>query len=229
MRRIICLLVALLVCVGLTMSAMAVENDFVPSVTYKDGPEVRSAVMDGEDVSDCIVVTTLEQGEDKSTDITDEDRDLLKEVYEDLRDGTATLPMEEDYVIRDLVDVSFKFAGCRNNEDHADKEAKLEEEGVTLMLTFALGIRAHEEIAVFAFIDGQWVRIENVKNNGDGTLTCEFEKLCPVAFVVESKEGSDVPTTGDIAGGTLAGAIAIMCLSAMGIVALVAPKFRRFM
>ena len=35
--------------------------------------------------------------------------------------------------------------------------------------------------------DGQWEPIRETRNNGDGTVTCLFEHLCPVAFFVEER------------------------------------------
>ena len=40
MRRIVCLLTVLLLCVGLAMPVFAAEDDFVPSITYKPEPDI---------------------------------------------------------------------------------------------------------------------------------------------------------------------------------------------
>lgn len=199
-------------------------TDFVPSISYKDGPGIVDASMGGEGVEECVIVTTIEQAEDKNTDISQEDRDLLLEVYEKLQDGSMTLPLEGDYVVRELVDVSFEYEDCRQIEEHGHKDENLKDEGVTLTVTFDLDIGKYQDVVVLVYVDGQWVKVENVKNNGDGTVTCVFEDICPVAFVVEDKELTQNPTTGDEAGKNLAPVIAMMCLSAVGIVALVVTK-----
>ena len=41
----------------------------------------------------CVIVTTVEQAKKKETDISQEDRDLLQEIYEKLVDGSMTLPV----------------------------------------------------------------------------------------------------------------------------------------
>ena len=227
MKKVLCLLISLVLCIGMVMPVLAAENNFVPSVTYKDGPGVTDATMNDEDVDDCVVVTTIEEAENKSTDISQDDRDLLLEVYEELKNGNMELPLEDDYVIRDLVDVSFEYEDCREIEEHGHKDEKLKEEGVTLTVTFELGVGPYEDVVVVAYIDGQWVVIEDVTNNGDGTVTCVFEDICPVAFAVKEKSGANNPATGDQTGNQMVFFVGAMVLSAAGIVALLATKARK--
>ena len=65
MRRIACLLLALMMCVMVAMPAMAADDTFVPSISYKDGPDVEDATMGDEDVTGCIVVTSLKEAKEK--------------------------------------------------------------------------------------------------------------------------------------------------------------------
>jgi hypothetical protein len=205
-----------------------VAPDFVPSITYKDGPAIDMAEMDGEGVEDCVVVTTIKQAKDKSTDISQEDRDLLLDVYEQLEEGTMTLPVEEDgYVIRELVDVSFEYEDCRQIEEHGHKDQHLKEEGVTLTVTFDLGVGTFEDVIILVYVDGEWVPVESVKNNGNGTVTAIFEDICPVAFVVKEKGNAQAPTTGDAMGNQLMLVMGMMVLSAAGVVALLTAKARK--
>lgn len=205
----------------------AMAMDFVESISYKDSPDIEDATMNGEGVDECVVVTSIKEAEEKTTDISQEDRDLLLEVYEKLEDGSMTLPLEGEYVIRDLVDVSFEYEDCRQIEEHGNKPENLAQEGVTLTVTFDMGVGAYEDVLVFTYVDGEWVRVENVKNNGDGTITCIFEDICPVAFVVDGKDSVQNPTTGDAAGSHLMLIMGVMVLSAAGIVTLVASKARK--
>lgn len=209
------------------MDLGAMAMDFVASITYKDSPAIEDATMDGEGVEDCLVVTSIKQAQEKSTDISQEDRDLLLEVYEKLEDGSMTLPLEGDYVIRDLVDLSFEYEDCRQIEEHGNKPENLAQEGVTLTVTFDMGVGAYEDVLVFAYVDGEWVRVEDVTNNGDGTITVIFEDICPVAFVIDGKESVQNPTTGDAAGNQLMLVMGMLVLSAAGIVALVVSKARK--
>lgn len=197
MKKAISLIITLVLCMSLAISAFAAENTFVPSITYKDGPDIASAEMDGDDVSKCLIVTTLKEAEEKTTDITQEERDTLQQVYDDLKDGKTKLPTDEDYVIRELIDLSFKHDDCREIEEHGHKDQKLKEEGVTLTADFDLGVGKNDEVQVFVYIDGKWQPIESVKNNGDGTITCVFEDICPVAFAVKQAQTVVPPKTGD--------------------------------
>lgn len=226
MKKVICLLISLILCAGMVMPVLAAE-DFVPSITYKEGPDPVAASLDGEDVGDCIVVSTVEQAENKTTDITQEDRDLLLEVYEDLKNGDSELPLDGDYVIRDLVDVSFKYEDCRQKEDHGNKDEKLKEEGVTLTVTFDLGVGPYEDVSVVVYIDGKWVVVKDVTNNGDGTVTVVFEDICPVAFAVKAKNGAGNPGTGDRMGSQMLLMLSLMAVSAAGIVTLLVIKSRK--
>lgn len=238
MRKVICLITAMILCLGMAAPAFATENEFVPSIGYKDPIEIIDVEMDGEDIDPCLIVSSIKQATEKTTDITQHDRDLLLSVYEKLLSGEMTLPLEGKYVIRDLVDVSFRYNDCRQNAEHGNKPGVLEQEGITVTVTFKMGIGANEKIKVLVFmegegtartgnqkVNGQWVPAKSVKNNGDGTLTVEFEDIGPVAFVVEKDESTS--PTGDIAGGQLIFLAIAMAVCAVGIVVLVSMKARK--
>lgn len=195
MRKVTCLAAALLVLVSLVLPAMAAQSTFVPSIGYKDGPEVEDAILNGEDVGDCIVVSSIKECQEKTTDIHQDDRDLLLDVYEQLRDGTMTLPLDDDYVIRELVDVSFREQKCVD-PDHGHEEW-LKQENTTIEITFDPGIPRNIEVVVLVFINGEWKPIEDVRINDDGSVICEFEDICPVVFCVDPDSGIDPPKTGD--------------------------------
>lgn len=137
-------------------------------------------------IENCIVVTSVTEAEEKTTDISQEARDLLIQIYDGMVNGNETLPIEGDFSIRDLVDVSFKYEGCELLEDHGNKAKILALPGVTLAVNFQLGIGADEELVVMTYDKETktWTEIESVTNNGDGTVTCVFEDICPVAFAV---------------------------------------------
>lgn len=238
MRKLICLIVTLVLCLSMVMPAMAAENEFVPSIEYKYGLEVIDVEFDGEKINPCLIVSSLKQAAEKTTDITQHDRDLLQRVYEMLLSGEMTLPLDYKYVIRDLVDVSFKYNDCRNNLFHTDKAGRLAEDGTTLKVTFKMGIGANEKLQVLVFmegkaaarsgsqkVNGQWVPAKSVTNNGDGTVTVEFEDICPVAFVVEKNE--TIAPTGDPVGENLVFWVIAMVVCAAGIVVLTTMKFRK--
>ena len=214
MKKVMCLLLALSLCMAFACPAMASESVFVPSISYKDGPEIEEAEMDGEDVGDCLIVTTITEAKEQTTDIYQEDRDLLLEVYEELASGEMELPLEEDYVVRELVDVSWQKTTCVE-EEHGHKEW-LQEEDTTVTVTFDLGVSADEDVTVLVYIDGEWVEAVSVINNGDGTVTVVFEDLCPVAFCVERRY--EPPKTGDVVADKLHLFAILLAASAAGLV-----------
>lgn len=218
MRKIVSLILVLTMCLALACPAMATGGDsiFVPSIPYKDGPDIEEGEMDGEDVGDCLEITTITEAKEKTTDITQEARDLLLEVYEELESGEMELPLEEDYVVRDLIDVSWKESTCIQPE-HGHKEW-LEEEGTTLTVTFDLGVGPDEDVIVLVYIDGKWVEAVSVVNNGDGTVTVVFEDICPVAFCVERRYVP--PQTGDAAADKLYLFVIALAVSVAGLIGL---------
>lgn len=195
MKRIFTLALVLLFCAALVCPAAAAQSKFVPSISYKDGPEIDDGDMNGENVGNCLVVSSITDAREKTTDIYQEDRDLLLEVYEQLSDGTMKLPLEEDYVIRELVDVSFRKTTCVE-PGHNHKE-ELKKDGTQLTVTFDMGIPKNVEVIVLVYLDGEWVPAESVVNNNDGTVTVVFEDICPVAFCVDPNDVYEPPKTGD--------------------------------
>lgn len=190
MKKMMSLLAVLVLCVSLACSAMAAE--FVPSITYKDGPELNTAFLGepeklDENVSGCIVVTSIIGAREKKTDIRQENRDLLLEIYEELSKGEMTLPVEDGWVIRDLVDVSNLVTDCIEVVTH-DHEDHLKEDGIVLSVVFDLGIAPDKEVKVLSYYEGEWEDAVKVTNNGDGTITCLLDHSGPVAFCVEANE-----------------------------------------
>lgn len=217
MKKGIVAIALLAICLSLICPALAAEDTFVPSISYKDGPEIIDAELETDDVEACLVVTSLKGAIEKSTDISQDNRDLLLEVYEKLKSGEMKLPMGEGFVIRELVDLSWKQVGCV--EEKHTHEDDLEKEGVTVTIDLEFGVDANTDILAYAYRDGQWEAIESVKNNGDGTVTCVFEHFCPVAFAVREQTGGS--ETGDTARGSLILWGALMAVSMTAIVVLV--------
>lgn len=229
MTRIMSLLAALLLCFCLCVPAMAAEGSFVPSIDYKNGPEIIDAEMEDEDMVPCLVVTSIPEARNKATDIYQEDRDLLLAVYDALSNGSMTLPLEGDYVIRELVDVSFMIP-CDEKDPHKEQLAQA---GVSVDITFDLGIAADENVVAMVYVnnskartaDYSWQRVDLV-NHGDGTVSGTFEDICPVVFCV----GGELPPaqTGDIAGQNLILWVVLMAVSCVAVVVLLINR-RKFM
>jgi hypothetical protein len=204
MKKFICLLTVLLMMTTLVCPVFAAEG-FVPSISDKEEPDIVvddegvAGIIRGEDgeivdkvPGSCLVITPISEAE-TSTEIPEDSRKELLYVYKELLEGDMTLPYEEDgldpdtMVIRDLIDASWL---C---EEHPEM---LEPEGVTIDLTFDIGVDADTKVYVYVYIDGEWTPVP-VVNNGDGTVTCTFEKICPIAFCVAAGTGTPPAQTGD--------------------------------
>ena len=241
MKKLISLLVVCILISTMVLSASA--NTFVPSITYKDGPSLKTAVLspdaaDEMDVSSCVVITSILKAKNKSTDITQDARDLLLEVYDALKSGEMELPMDSSkYEIRELVDVSFKQSACIEKEDHLvehknvsmNKDEKLDEEDVTIKVRFRLGVSKYTKVIAYSYDEetGEWTEVKNLENNGDGSVTGEFDHFCPVAFLVEKGGTASTPKTGDAAGQNLLLWIILMAVCVVAIVVLLILRKRK--
>ena len=192
MKKMLCLIAVLALAISMFVPAFAAEDDFVPSISYKDGPTIDEAEMNGGRMEDCLVVTSLKAAAEKTTDIPQEVRDLLLDVYDKLLKGELTIPMPEDYIVRELVDISWEETTCIQ-PGHTHEE-ELKQEGVAIKIQFDLSIKPENELLVFAYHNGQWDPVEIVKVNEDGSVICLFEHFCPVAFCVKNEKNTD-PTS----------------------------------
>ena len=200
MRKLICMLIALVMCLTIAAPAYAAESDFVPSITYKPNPEIvpveneegrefigvirdeNGDIIDYVDFG-CLVFAPIAHVWDDETEVPADVKRLLTFVYEELNSGDMEIPYDKheadldssNMVIRDLFDARW---AC---EDHGEM---IEEEGVTFEITFDLGVVADTTIYVMTYDEeaNEWSPIVNTVNNGDGTVTCTFEHLCVIAF-----------------------------------------------
>lgn len=239
MKKVVCFITAIMLCVSLASFAFAADVEFVPSISYKGAPDIVEITDDegnpaigtivdaSGEIKDYIpvehlLITPLADAE-TSTKIPADARDELLYVYDELNKGNMKLPYGDDVdgskmIVRDLYDVSWI---C--DDGHAEMTAL---PGITVTLTFNIGIPANTDVVVMTYIDGIWSEIVSVKNNGDGTITCVFEDFCPVAISVPV-DGEGPDDTGDKSNITLW--VVLLSVSAVAVVALVALRRREFM
>ena len=223
MRKVFCLLTALMLCLTLTVPAFAADAVYVPSITAKPAPELNTTVQDdagrpviqvkneekevvhSSPVENLVITSVAEVMAEEYVRISEEAQNTLKEAFEVLETKGAETFAEipelvqqaqeanvkvENLVVVDLFDVTIL------NEE---LEKYLNVEGHTVELTFARDIPADQQVYVMVFKENKWQLIENVVNNGDGTITCTFEHFCPVAIltvppvIAEETEPVEVP------------------------------------
>lgn len=214
---------------------------FVPSIEDKGAPELVPSVGDDDEViygevideEDNVVKVVVE--EDMiiapifNAEILPEDEaEKLYEAYEVLSSAETDTFEEvpgleekakeafgeditsEDLIIRDLFGIAIS----------EDLEEKLEPEGVTLTLTFKLNVAADTVVIVATKCDETWEIVDNVVNNGDGTVSVTFERFCPIQFLTKRVE-SGPSQTGDPVGQNMGIWVAVMAVSLSAIVLLV--------
>lgn len=225
MKRVVSLLIALVLC--LSLAAPAFAEEFVPSITVKDGPEIVP-IKDGEGkeamgellkwdeatgtyvhymylYEDCLLVTPVSQA--KTSELIPDDAEaLLLSVYDQLVSGSMSLPYEKHnanldpstMVIKDLFDVTWLCAEDGVFEaDHEDHPAEVAPKGIVVRLIFDLDVSADANVYSMSYKNGAWNPIVSCTNNGDGTVTGVFEDFCPVAFTVGNSYTTKPAPTGD--------------------------------
>ncbi len=223
MKKLFSCMITLFITLTFAVSAFAASDNFVPSISDKPAPEtVIAEIIDStenvikEVFSGEIIITPISQA-DTSDDISDSDRKTLKDQYAALtadgaklseicpflNDVAATLgegKNADNLVIRDFMDIS--IIGDENSALLGQPENKI-------IIKLKNGLGSDEFVTAMVYVDGSWKPVKTV-NNGDGTVTCTFDDLCPVAFLVEGTGGSELPPpTGSGYTALIWGAVAI--------------------
>jgi len=255
MKKIISSIVALMLILSIPVNCFAAAG-FVNSITYKPAPDIVIIEDDGKKVigyvrdeegniistehedcahEDCIIITPVSEAEN-TTKIPRETADSLIEEYEKLKEPTTKLSdvcegLDEkvkketggkyganDLVIRDMFNIT---EVCENIKLHLPKD------GYVFETSFDIGIGKDEYITAMIFQNGKWVPIHKMVNNGDGTVTCYFQGLGHIAFLVPSDTPSNVPATGDTTNENnllLWGGIMAASLAALVVIAIISRR-----
>ena len=247
MKKLIVVVMMLMLCLSMVGPVFATENGFVPSITYKGGPQIVPVPgMDGvvgivynldggATISyieeDCMVVVPYAEIENYRDVLGDEVVDRLKAIYAALMDGSMTIPYEkvpgyngEEMVILELFEADWLCGDVIEPENDHDHPEEVRPDGVVYDVTFDLGVAPDQKVIVMTYNDGQWNPIVATKNNGDGTVTCTFEHFCPIVISVPTGEGTTPPQTGDTSNLWI---WAVVMLAAMASFVTVAMLFRR--
>lgn len=245
MKRVVCLLIVLMLCISLALPAYAAEDSFVPSITYKPTPELVPVIDENQEEhvgiivrnengeilgyvdEGCLLITPVADIWDETKNVPTVIKELLQKVYDGLNSGEIEVPYDKheadldpaNMVVRDLFDARFICEEC---------EKLLEPEGAVLELTFDLGVVADAEIYVQTYDEetGEWTPVVKTVNNGDGTVTCTFEHLCAIEFSMVMA-GTSAPVEDAPRGNILPWIIAILVCAAVIVVAVVYAKKKK--
>ena len=243
MKRILAITLSIVMLFTLTLSVSAAQ--FVPSITNKGAPDLividkvngKDVVgfitnADGDKLSteylDCLIISSITDALN-GKELPEGVKEQLLKVYDEFLNGAeisdvcpdlADIVKEkwdkdktpDDLVIKDLFDITDT---CDDISKHLNGDGILE-------LTFNVGIAGGSFITAMVYVDGKWVPVRDCINNGDGTVTVKFDKICPVAFLVPGS-GQNMDTVSPITADTSSALIwsGVMVASLAAIVALV--------
>ncbi len=226
MKKLICFSVMLVLCLSLVCPALADESEFVPSIGYKDHPDVVGDVelVDPEEKvldvvpEECLIIVPIADVLNKTDEeLTDEEKKMFEELYNKLSDGTVKIPYpdgDSNKVIRDLF---FAKLICE------DRRIELEKDDVFIKITLDTGVEEDEDVTVMVFDGEEWIPAEKVENNGDGTVTVVLDILGVISISVPTS--GDTPVTGDnSASGTLLWVILMVASAAALVVVIVSRR-----
>ena len=224
MKKVVSIALMMALCLALAIPAFAAGEGFVPSIGYKDHPEVIKVfeVLDDGTVidtwpTDALIIVPISDVLNKTDkELTADEKKMFEDLYNDLLSGDETIPYpdgDSNKVIRD-----FFFAKLIGEE----RIKELEKDDIYISITFDVGIGPDEEITVMRYNDGEWLPATSVVNNGDGTITVILDILGVIAFSVPT--GTDTPVTGDNSSSNNLVWVIVMVSSAAALVAVVVSR-----
>lgn len=198
MKKLICFSVMLVLCLTMVCPAFAEESEFVPSIGYKDHPDIVGDVelVDPEnkviDVvpEECLVIVPIADVLNKTEEeLTDDEKKMFEELYNKLSDGSVNVPYTDGNPNKVIRDLFYSKLICE------DRRVELEKDDVHIQITLDTGVDEDETVTVMVFDGEEWIPAEKVENNGDGTVTVVIDVLGVVSVSVPN--GGDTPITGD--------------------------------
>lgn len=225
MKKLICFSVMLVLCLTMACPALADESDFVPSIGYKDHPDVVGDVelVDPEEQvidvvpEECLVIVPIADVLNKTDEeLTDEEKKMFEDLYNKLVDGSVKVPYPDGDFNKVIRDLFFAKLICE------DRIVELEKDDVYIRITLETGVDEDEDVDIMVFDGEEWIPAESIVNNGDGTVTVVLDILGVISISVPTT--GDTPVTGDnSASGTLLWVV-LMVSSAAALVAVILSR-----
>ncbi|MBQ2325546.1 MAG: hypothetical protein II377_04780 [Clostridia bacterium] len=225
MKKLICFSVMLVLCLTMVCPAFAEESEFVPSIGYKDHPDIVGDVelIDPEnkviDVvpEECLIIVPIADVLNKNDEeLTDDEKKIFEELYNKLSDGSVNVPYPDGNPNKVIRDLFYAKLICE------DRRVELEKDDVHIGITLDTGVDEDETVTVMVFDGEEWIPAEKVKNNGDGTVTVVLDILGVVSVSVPN--GGDTPVTGDNSSSATLLWVILMVASAAALVVVIVSR-----
>ena len=214
MKKVICLLIALMLCVSMAAPALAVEGK--PSPEFKEitavpgvlggSMEFWGMIFDAEDREvtleeimnaegledleyikhECLEITPIVYLRDESKEVAEDIKDLLNYLYGGLRNETIEVPYEMLGEGMSAANMT-EIDFCDIRWSCTEHARVLEPEGVVITLTLDISVGPDVEVFIMVYDkdDNEWEPAVLAVNNGDGTVTCTLEDLGALVFAVK--------------------------------------------
>ena len=200
MKKVLAICLAMVMVVGMSLTAFAAPGAFVSSPSGNPAPVLVEATCESEDCEASLTVTSYY---DRGT-LSDEARSQMEQAYSDivsasdltsLNKGLADLATEKNIpssnlAVSDLFDISYE--NCDNHDGHGNFDIVLKAETLKNF------------VGLMHLVNGEWQLVEDARVytvDGVWHLAFSTKDFTPFAIVVET----DGTASADSADGTIVG------------------------
>ena len=192
MKKVLALIIAVVLVMALSVTAVAAPGLFISSPSGNSAPELESATNEDEDCTADVVITPYSERDTLDDATQKEIEEAYKQIVnsDDLSDLCAALEEAakaagvdtEDLAVSDLFDMH--YINCVTHDDHG-----------AFTITFKSGT-LDNFVALMQYIDGEWQMVKGATVDKNRVrLTFTADELSVMAIVVAAE--TDKPQTGD--------------------------------
>ena len=193
MKKVLSVVLALIMCLALTMSAAAAPGNFVSSPSGNSAPQLIEGVNEDEDCEAKLVITPYSERDT----LPAEKRELMEKVYDIIVDaehvGELNSAVEnlaekkgvpvESLAVSDLFDIS--YYNCTDHEEHGFFRIKFKTETLKNF------------VGLFHYNGNKWELVEGAKVEDNVYLTFKVDEFSPFAIVVNTGVDAGDNQTGE--------------------------------
>lgn len=202
MKKLVSVLLALVLTVSFAVSAFALPSPTIDSII---------SIIDGKDTDGNTIEIRIDELSDDEKKLVDDilKTDNLKKLLGDDYSEKLQVIDKKDIYVWD----------SEKGEVHYSEKPEL----FPVTVKFGVpGVTPDKNVIVLMYVNGDWVVVDDLVL-GDGTVTAEFDKLCPVVFLMENVSGTSStvsPLTGETNIVTVVSMLGLAALAVAGITAL---------